>query len=347
MREALARWLVSLSAAVSTACALRSGVVTRVADGREFEARAISAEAYGAYARGALLESAGDDQNALAAYEDALAEDSDSPEILARIGATRCRLARSPNDAVGRAATQSLARATELDSLSSSAWTETAHCLARRGQLRQAFEAALRAAGADPVAIGSALLVSSRAEAAGELGLARSWLDELVARAPDSREAWLAFAGFAARQADLGRELRARAGLAALGLGTGPSPARDLDAALSQGNLAAARAAAIRLRLGAGELAARLLERGLSEAAMEQASLVSNADPEDVDAWVAGLVSADLRQDRRELERALHAVPTAPSAMSPLAVRLHAELLERVVGPDARAAWLAAQPVPH
>ena len=50
MREALARWLVSLSAAVSTACALRSGVVTRVADGREFEARAISAEAYGAYA---------------------------------------------------------------------------------------------------------------------------------------------------------------------------------------------------------------------------------------------------------------------------------------------------------
>ena len=68
------------------------------------------------------------------------------------------------------------------------------------------------------------------------------------------------------------------------------------------------------------------------------------ADPDDGDAWVARVVAADLRRDRADFESALRDVPASASALSPVASRLYAELLERVVGAEARAAWLAAQP---
>ena len=337
MRESLARWLLLFTATSSAGCSLGAGSVTRIADGREFQARAVSAEAYAAYARGALFEAAGDDENALGAYQAALSEDSRSPELHARIGAAHCRLGRSA------AASRSLARALELDPYSSTAWRETARCAARRDPPREALSAALRAASTDPVAVDSALLVIELAEAAGQTTEARVWLDELVVRAPSSREAWVALAAFATRHADLGRQLRARAGLASLGIVPRTESKRELDAAVTLGELGPARAAAVRSRLGPGELAARLAERGHGAAASEQAALVLGANPDDANAWVARVVAADLQHDRVELARALNESPTSPSALDPVATRLYAELLERLVGPDARAAWLQAQ----
>jgi tetratricopeptide (TPR) repeat protein len=344
MRRILARWLVLFSATSSAGCALGAGSVTRIADGREEQGRAISAEAYGAYARGALFEAAGDDHNALAAYQAALSEDADSPEIYARIGAVHCRLAQSANDKDSGAAARSLTRAVKLDPTSSTAWQETARCAARRHQAREAFAAALQAANTDPVSVESALLVVELAEAAGRATDARVWLDELVVRAPSSREAWVALAAFAVRHGDLGRELRARGGLRSLGIAPRTEATRELDAAVAGGELGAARAAAVRSRLAPGELATRLADRGHGAAASEQAALVLGADPDDANAWVARVVASDLRRDQPELERALRESPSAPSALSPLATRLYAELLERLVGPEARAAWLAAQP---
>lgn len=341
MRDSFRRVLLLLSAAPFAACSFR-GTVTRLADHREFEGRAISSEAYGDYARGALLEAAGDDRGALAAYQAALSEDPSAPEIHARLGAVRCRNSRSAKDALGAAATRSLQRALELDPESSTAWTETSNCEARRGRVREAYEAAKRAAEFDPLAIASTVLVSARAEAAGDLEQARVWLDELVVRAPKSREAWTALARFAVRHADLGRQLRARAALARLGIETGGPPELELNAALARGELRSARAAAQRARLSPGELAARLAESGMTGAASEQAALVLGADPDDADAWITSLLTADLRRDQAELERTLLKVPSDPSGLSPAAARLLGQLLDRLVGRDARAAWLAA-----
>jgi hypothetical protein len=72
--------------------------------------------------------------------------------------------------------------------------------------------------------------------------------------------------------------------------------------------------------------------------------LVLGADPDDADAWLSSLMAADLRGDRSEFARLLRECPASPSALSPHAAHLHAELLERLIGPEARAAWLAAQP---
>jgi Tfp pilus assembly protein PilF len=344
MRRIFGRFLLLLSAAPLAACSFGAGTVTRVADYREFEGRAISSEAYGEYARGAVLEAAGDDRGALAAYQAARSEDPNSPEIHARLGAVRCRLSRSAKDAFGAAATHSLQRARELDPESSTAWTETSNCEARRGNRREAYEAAQRVAEFDPLPIASTLLVSARAEAAGDVAHSRVWLDELVVRAPKSREAWAALLAFAIRQRDPGRALRARAALAGLGVERAVRPEDQLSAALSSADLPAARSAATRLRLAAGALAAELAERGSSQAAAEQATLVLNADPDDANAWVAQAVAADLSRNLDEFARALRALPESPSPLSPTAVRLYAALLERWVGSEARAAWLAAQP---
>ncbi|HWA74396.1 MAG TPA: tetratricopeptide repeat protein [Polyangiaceae bacterium] len=344
MRRSLGRVLLLLSAAPLAACSFGAGTVTRVADYREFEGRAISSEAYGDYARGALLEAAGDDRRALSAYQAALSEDPGAPEIHARLGAVRCRLSRSAKDMLGLAATRSLQRALELDPESSTAWAETSHCEARRGRPREAYEAAQRVAEFDPLPIASTLLVSARAEAAGDVAHARVWLDELVVREPQSREAWSALLAFAARQRDAGRALRARAALKGLGAVLPARPDEALKMALSTTDLPAARSAATRLRLAPGALAAELAERGSSQAAAEQAALVLSADPDDANAWIANTVAADLGRNLDELARALAAVPESPSALSPTAVRLYAALLERLVGPEARAAWLAAQP---
>jgi hypothetical protein len=70
---------------------------------------------------------------------------------------------------------------------------------------------------------------------------------------------------------------------------------------------------------------------------------VLGADPDDSDAWVARLVATDLGGDASARLDTLMQTPESPTRLSPLSVRLVADVLERVVGPEARQAWEAAQ----
>jgi tetratricopeptide (TPR) repeat protein len=315
--------------------------VTRVADGLQYDARAVSGDAYAAYARASVLEAAGDDEHALAAYGRAEREDPHSPEIAARVGAVACRLARARDDDLGKRADSSFARALELDPHSATAWIELARCANRRGDSARALEAALRGVDADAGSVRAALLVAELVEQASDFDRARAWLDALVVREPDSRDAWLALAAFAERRADLGRRIRAEQGLSRLGLKAGNR--RSLAHALTHGRLEDARSVALELRIGAGELAVRAVQAGRLDAASTQAELVLGANPDDADAWIAAVAAADLQRNLDGLRSALGTAPEQASAPSPAALELLGELLDRMVGPEAKAAWQSAR----
>ena len=321
-----------------------SPTVTRVADGLQYDGRAVSGDAYAAYARASVLEAAGDDQRALVAYDRAEREDPRSPEIAARVGAVACRLARAPDDEHGRRADSSFSRALELDPHSASAWIELAKCASRRGDTARALEAALRGVDADAGSVRAALIVAELVERAGDRARARAWLDALVVREPNSRDAWLALAGFAERTGDLGRRIRAKQGLTELGLKAGAR--RSLAHVLSHGRLEDARSVALELRVGPGELAVRAVQAGRLDAAHVQAELVLGANPDDADAWVAAVAAANLERKLDGFQKMLGAAPEQPSAPSPAALEVLAEVLNRVVGPEAKAAWQAAGAAP-
>lgn len=311
-----------------------------MADGVVHEGRFISPDAYSAYARGAWLEHRGNLAAALVEYEAALEADRHAPEVLARIASANCRLAKAPTDRHAKRAARALDDALDLDPASSLALAESARCHLRFGRRREALHSALAAARVDPESLPLQLLVIDSAEAAGDVALARDWLDALVTRTPGSRLAWLRMGLFAKRHADLGRALRAADALA--GSST-VADATELDRALDSADLPAARAYAIELRIGPGELAARAALRGAFSAAREQAELVLAADPTDTDAWLALVAAQDLTAETPGERSPLKRAPLAPAGPpSPSARRLHAELLERIVGPEARRAWEAA-----
>src|SRR5262245_27011835 len=83
---------LTLTLTLCSACAFQAQPVTRIIDGVEANGRPISDDAYAAYARASVLEAEGKDREALMAYRTALAADSGSSEILARIAAIECRL---------------------------------------------------------------------------------------------------------------------------------------------------------------------------------------------------------------------------------------------------------------
>lgn len=324
---------------VGTACT-RASSVARMADGVVHEGRFIAPEAYAAYARGAWLEHRGNLAGALAEYESALDADPDAPEVLARIASASCRLAKAPHDRHAKRAERALEDAIDSDATSSVAFAAKARCHGRFGRHAEALQAALAAARADPESIPLQLLVVDTAEAAGNTELARDWLDAITTRTPESRLAWLRMRLFAKRHADAGRALRAAHALA--GSGT-PADPTDLEHALDSADLPAARAHAVALRIPPGELAARAALRGAFQLAREQAELVLAADPTDTDAWLALVAAQGLAAAPPGEQNVLERAPLTPAGPpSPSARRLHAELLERVVGPEARRAWEAA-----
>jgi tetratricopeptide (TPR) repeat protein len=337
LRGGLFVWVVG---ATLSGCVVRGETVTRVADGVPHEGRYIAEDAYALYARGALLEAHGDRNGALAQYLAALDADPDAPEILAHVARLNCELAGSPTDDWARRARAAVTRALAIDAESSVVLAESARCHARFREIRRALADALRAARADPESMRIQLLVVELAEAAGQLALARAWLDALVARSPDSRLAWRYVAEFAERTRDPGRALRAARASAD---DRASARQRSLSAALARGDLDAARSAATALGISPGELAARATLEGKPSLAREQAELVLAADPTDPNAWIALLALSDLERNTEEWVRTLKAAPdSAATAPGPSARRLQAELLERVVGPEARRAWDAA-----
>jgi tetratricopeptide (TPR) repeat protein len=331
-------WLVL---ALFPACALQTPRVTRIVDGIEAEGRPISDDAYAAYARAAALEAEGHDRPALAAYREALAADDESAEILARIAAIQCRLAPQTSPARSDVASKTFAAALSKDPESNVAWLELARCEARRGHRAEALAAAKRAVGSDPNSTTGALLVAALCEQNRDAACARTWLDGLTTLRPESREAWLALLAFAERHADLGRLLRARAGLLALRPAVKTEAASDAAAIPSP--IVRARESASRRHVSPSGLALELLAEGRATLTREQAELVLGANPDDPDAWIALIGATELERDFARLGEVARQVPTSPAAPSPLAVRLHAELLGRLVGADARAAWLDAQ----
>jgi Tfp pilus assembly protein PilF len=322
-------------------CALSQGSVTRVTDGVEREARPVSAEAYAYYSRAVLFEAKGDARAALLAYKTALREDPNSAELYARAASVECTQSRAAGDASARAAQVDFARAIELDPTSSQAWSLSARCAARQASLREALDRARKAAAFDPSSVSCSLLVAQYAEALGDLSTARAWLDGLVASAPTSREALHAFAAFAKRQGDRGRQLHAERQLTELGSAKADVSA-TLHRALVRADLKAARQAATELRMPAAELALRAVRESNPTVATEQAQLTLAADPDDANAWIAALAAADLARDRSSVEHLVTAAPIAASTPNPLALELLGELLARLVGDDARAAWDAA-----
>jgi hypothetical protein len=111
---------------------------------------------------------------------------------------------------------------------------------------------------------------------------------------------------------------------------------------LTEGDLKAARRAAVALRIRPGELAVLAARRGASDTARAQARLVLAADPENVDAWVALVVVADLAGDDAGVVAALAKPPSASWPPSALGAALLGELLERRVGTPAAQAWREA-----
>jgi tetratricopeptide (TPR) repeat protein len=321
----------------TASCGLAQGTVTRISNGVTVEGRYVPPEAYAAYAKGAFLEARGDDAGALAEYRLALDYDSDAPEILARLGAVQCRLSTRAGDGWSHAARKSFARALAVDPQAAAAWLERARCAERGGNLEDALAFAERAALLDPSSEAAALLVIECAEKSGRLDLARTWLDALVVDEPVTRATWLRFAAFGARQRDAGRVHRARQALRALN-GAEP-PELLLEDSLTHGNLVGARRAAVDLRLTPGKLALRAADAGALELARAQSELVIDADPDDSDAWAAALLGSSLEHDGARFQRILADAPVEPTPPSTEAVRALTELLGRIAGPDAVAAW--------
>ena len=348
-------------------CLNPNPTVVRVVDGEEAEGRWISPAAYEEYMRGAYHEARNETEQAVDAYQRAVEHDPASPELWTRIGALHCRAGQSARRAATanetgqsarRAATANetgvkpdgaFERAHQLDPEYAPLWLERARCHKRRGQLAQALEFAERAAALDPDALATTLLVAEYQLAAGHPEIASRWLEAWVLREPGTIVAWKTLYALARERRDTALAERAAAVLGELSPRLRHNPAdpkaknqAELDRALAEGDLKAARRAAVALRVRPGELAVLAARRGASDAARAQARLVLAADPENVDAWVALVVVADLAGDHAGVVAALANPPSVAWPPSALGAALLGELLERRVGTVAAQAWREA-----
>ncbi len=160
MKRVLAAALLSTAV---VACGAESKVV-RVYDGRMVEGAYVPPEAYAAYLRGALAAERGDLKGALAAYEQALGEDDEDPEIWTRIGDVRCRL--DPKDTK---ADDALAKALRLDPTYAPALAARGACMSARGRNEEAAQAALQASVHDPSNVDVEALVIRTAKASPQI----------------------------------------------------------------------------------------------------------------------------------------------------------------------------------
>lgn len=342
--------LVLVIVAVGLGC-LRPGVA-RLVDGRPITDRFVPADAYAAYARGALAEARGDDRQALAAFRAAVAADDQSVELWTRIGAVECRLGRMD------AARSSFAQAAELELRYEPLWRARASCAERSGDVRRAIVLARTAAALDPDRLATSLLVARLYERTGEPRRARRWLHAAALRWPRSDEAWEAFEELCRRTDDaIGAALarRQRVGLARARGVRGPGLRRErseeadrrwlaVDEALRRDDLAEARARLRRGRLDARQLAFRAILVGKPRLALRQATHLLAADPTDTDSRIGGALAADLLGEQGRL-LALSAAPDRSRRPSASARLVLAELLGRHVGAEVARAWLEAADV--
>ena len=339
--------LRSVTAIVPTllfACATR-GPVTRVADGESFESRAIAPEAYAAYLRASVLEARGDARGAVTELERALDEDPDSPEIVTRIACILCANSgdskEASNEALG-----SFDDALALDPSYAPAWLGLAECRERRADLEGALDAAERAVYFDASSPAATRTAARLAFALKRPLEAWTFLEALVALFPESREALDAYFDAAITHSDAPREARARRALSKRGVTSERSQTQALDDALRAHDLPEARALAVRLSLAPSTLAWRALELSERGLALEQATLVLAADPSNSEAWLAALAAADELGDNGRFAETLSALDSEPLPASPQALEVLEKLVGRHAGPEAAAAFRAAQRKP-
>jgi len=306
------------------ACSAFGGGVTRVVDGQAQEGNFIGPDSYAAYARGAQLEAQEQYPEAERAYTEALELDPKSVGIWTRIGSVRCASGRP--DAAG-----AFERAERLEPEFAALWYERGRCSLRLDRPREANAAALRALSLDPLHLPTSMLVVETFVQLKQTESALRYLDAAIALYPqvNALTHWKHAILHGDGTANVAR--------------TGRSPALDeLDRALLNDTNDTARELALGLDLAESELAARAVALGKTKAGLTQAQHVQQADPADGTAWVTLLSSADLLRDESLYEATLNALGEEPTAPSPLAVVLFAELLKRRVGAEAARAWLSA-----
>ncbi|MEP7052566.1 MAG: hypothetical protein ABJB12_19520 [Pseudomonadota bacterium] len=239
----VARALAALAAsmALCLGCTEGSNTVTRMADGVRYEGRFVNPEAYAAYLQGVEREAQGDYKNALSSYLEAHAEDPDSPEVWARIGAIQC-ISTSPERGP-KAAQVSFERGVRNDPAYFGTYLERARCAERAHALQAALADGTAAVARRPQDEPANLLVARMLGALGRRNEARTWLE--------------AFQTYRAPSAALSRALPATRAPSAFNALPNPVGARS--------------AAFVELRIGRAE-------RARNQAQLELAADPSNAD---------------------------------------------------------------------
>jgi len=292
----LASGSTALSFALCISCAAGSSGVTRMAGGVRYEGRFISPEAYAAYLLGVQREARGQFSPALAAYLEAQAEDPDSPEIWARIGAVRC-FSSKPADGPAAART-AFERGLKIDPAYYGTYFERGRCAERAGAFTKALPDATAAIARSPEDEPANLLVARVLQALGRHAEARGWLE--------------AYRSYHSATIATDRALdSARA----------PAPNTVTAAANSSAAAAAARS---------GAFAA--LRSGRTERAREQAEIELEADPTNSDAWIATLVACDALHDDPCFEATISRLRTPSLSPSGTALGYLRELLARRTG---------------
>jgi tetratricopeptide (TPR) repeat protein len=287
---------VALSLTLVVGCVGGAGGVTRMAGGIRYQGRFVNPEAYAAYLLGVEREAQGEFGEALTAYLEAHAEDPDSPEIWARIGAVRC-FSSEPKAGPG-AARAAFERGLKTDPAYYGNYFERARCAERARDFAGALGDAMAAVARRPDDEPASLLVARVLQALGRSADARAWL-----------EAYRSY-----RPATLATE---RALESARGPASGPPTTAP-----------GAGAASSSARSGAFAE----LRSGRTERARQQAQVELEADPSNSDAWIATLVACDALHDDPCFEAAISRLQTPSLSPSSTALGYLRELLARRAG---------------
>ncbi len=319
-------------ALASTGCLFSGGSVTRVYAGREVEGPYVTPEAYAHYTEGRLRELGGDDAGAISEYLAALDEDPDSLDAWVRLGAVSCRAMQD--------AKMAFREAESIDAEFEPLWRERARCALSSGDAARALSLAEHAVALDPDDDDASLVAADALTKLGRREDARRWLVALIARSASARGKQ------ALAKLETGASTAPNPNQPVPAHGARPPASRsELDRALIE-EPDKAKALARRAGVTPGELAVRAAALGLTSFARAASEQILSADPDDGDAWVAGLCAASLEHDQGRFERVAAGLGEEPLELSPLAVRLMTELILRKLGPEAASAWQTAWALP-
>lgn len=292
-----------LSLVLCVGCAVGSNGVTRMAGGVRYEGRFVNPEAYAAYLLGVEREARGDFGEALESYLEAHAEDPDSPEIWARIGAVRC-FSSQPKDgpAAARAAFE---RGLKIDPAYYGNYAERARCAERAQDFSAALTDALAAVARQPEDEPANLLVARVLLALGRRAEARTWLEAYRSYHP---------ATVATDRALVSARTPEASTAAALTTPRSVPPSSNAETSSVHSDAFAE------------------LRSGRTEHARQRAQIELEADPTNSDAWIATLVACDALHDDACFEATISRLRTPSLSPSNTALSYLRELLARRAG---------------